>query len=212
MIDILVKALALIAIIGIGLGIKRLGWARTEDVGLFAKLVLRVTLPCALASAFNDFTITASLLVLSALGLVVNLIQQTTGYLMGRTAEERAFGVLNVNSYNMGAFATPYLAGFMGPQTIVYSAMFDVGNALGAAGVGYAWSSSLARGARLTPWQFLRLMFSSVIFDVYLFLVIMRLFDLHLPAPILTFTSLVGSANTFLAMLMIGIGLELRLP
>ncbi|HBX81643.1 MAG TPA: transporter, partial [Propionibacteriaceae bacterium] len=88
MIDILVKALALIAIIGIGLGIKRLGWARTEDVGLFAKLVLRVTLPCALASAFNDFTITASLLVLSALGLVVNLIQQTTGYLMGRTAEE----------------------------------------------------------------------------------------------------------------------------
>ena len=58
---------------------------------------------------------------------------------------------------------------------------------------------------------FLRAMFSSVIFDVYLALVVMKLLDLRLPDPVIAFTSTVGQANTFLAMLMIGIGLEIRM-
>jgi len=35
---------------------------------------------------------------------------------------------------------------------------------------------------------------------------------LHLPRAIISFAAVVGSANTFLAMLMIGIGLEISLP
>lgn len=210
---ILVQALSLVAVIGIGQGIKRLGWVSADDFPLFAALVLRITLPCALITSFDRFTIDTSLLALVAVGVGVNVVQQVTGTLMNRRSGHRAqaFGVLNVGTYNIGAFAIPYLAGFMGPEAVVLASLFDVGNAVAAAGLGYAWARSLASGRRPTPAGFARNVFSSVIFDVYVVLLVLRLLDLRLPEPVIVFTSTVGAANTFLAMLMIGIGLELRL-
>ena len=66
MIDIVTRALSLIAIVGIGLGIKRLGWATKDDFRLLSRVVLGVTLPCALFTSFNDYHLDYALL-----GLVV---------------------------------------------------------------------------------------------------------------------------------------------
>ena len=50
------------------------------------------------------------------------------GFLAGRPpAADRAFGVLTVQSFNIGLFAIPYVSTFVGPQAIVYAAMFDIG-------------------------------------------------------------------------------------
>lgn len=212
MLAIAVKALSLVAIVGIGLGIKRLRWVTRDHFGIFVNLVLKITLPCALITSFNDFTIPLPLLGLVAAGVVVNLVYQVVGFLLGRGSRPaESFGVLNLGTYNMGAFATPYLAGFMGPQAVVYSSLFDVGNAVQAAGFGYAWGMALGRDRRPTPLELLKQVFTSVIFVVYLSLLVMRLAGWRLPEQVITFTGTVGSANTFLAMLMIGIGLELKL-
>ena len=198
----------------IGYVIKRIGWVNAEDFPKFSKIVLRITLPCALITSFNTFDITSNLLFLTAIGLLANLILQITGYLVNQRKGgiAQAFGIINLGSYNVGAFAMPYIAGLMGPQSIIFASLFDVGNSFGAAGIGYGWSRSVAdEKQKTTLGGFLKLMFLSPLFDTYLILLLMRLLGLQLPDEVITFTSTVGGANTFLAMLMIGIGLELGL-
>jgi predicted permease len=214
MLEIVARALSLVAIIGIGLGIKRLGWASASDFGLFSKLVLGVTLPCALFTSFNDYHLEYALLGLTVLAFVLNIIQQVVGYLLnarhGRRAQ--AFAVLNYGSYNIGAFATPYLGGFMGPHAMIYSTLFDFGTAFSSAGVAYGWGMALASEPGRHGWRdVVRTISRSPVFVTYVVLLAMRLLELRLPDAVITFTSIVGAANPFLAMLMIGIGLELRL-
>lgn len=208
------KALALVAIVAIGYGIKKLGWASPRDFTLLSHIVLRITMPAALITYFNDFTVTWALLGISALAIAFNVIQQVIGYLLTRHASQgdRAFAVLNSGSYNIGAFSMPYIAGFLGPGPVLYTSMFDIGNSVGSAGVGYGWGMSLAHGEgrpKLKP--FLGKVAQSHLFWLYLGLAAFRLADLHVPGPLLTLTSTVGAANPFMAMLMIGVGLEIRL-
>jgi len=214
MVEIVARALSLVAIVGIGFGIKRLGWATTSDFGLFSRLVLTITLPCALFTSFNDYHLEYALLGLTVLAFLLNVAQQVLGYVLNarRGRKAQAFAVLNYGSYNIGAFATPYLGGFMGPHAMIYSTLFDFGTAFSSAGVAYGWGMSLASEPGTHGWRDLvRTLARSPVFVTYLVLLAMRLLNLRLPDPVITFTSTVGAANPFLAMLMIGIGLELRL-
>ncbi|MHB1009102.1 MAG: AEC family transporter [Propionibacteriaceae bacterium] len=204
---ILAKALSLVLIVSIGFGMKRLRWVKAEDFSTLSKIVLRVTLPCALATSFNQFEIVPSLLGLTLLAFVANLLQQVVGYLQHRkgTPVQRAFGILHGGSYNIGAFALPYVSAFIGPAAIVYASLFDVGNSLATAGIGRSVAHAVARPVA-------KLLFTSPVFDTYLALVLMRLLHIQLPSVVIGFTSLVGAANPFLAMFMIGVGLEVGLP
>jgi malate permease and related proteins len=212
---ILAKALSLVLIVGIGFGMKRLRWVKAEDFSMLSKIVLRVTLPCALATSFNQFEIVPALLGLTLLGFVANILQQVVGYLQTRkgTPVEKAFGILHGGSYNIGAFALPYVSAFIGPAAIVYASLFDVGNSLATAGVGRSVAHAVARPhVKQTLLSVVRLLFTSPVFDTYLALVLMRLLHIQLPSVVIGFTSLVGAANPFLAMFMIGVGLEVGLP
>lgn len=212
--EILIQALSLVAIIGVGQGVRALGWVRAEDFPIFSHLVIKVTLPAALIVSFDRFEMTGSLLVLAVLGFGLTAVQMVLGRWMSRRGDpiDRAFSVMNSGSYNVGAFAVPYLAGIAGPQAVVYVSMFDVGNVVSTAGLSRAWAVSLAAPERAGGlWSFVRRMFSSVTFDVYIILVVMSLLDLRLPRTVMPFIETVAAANTFLAMLMIGIGLQVVL-
>ena len=54
-------------------------------------------------------------------------------------------------------------------------------------------------------------LFSSIPFCTYIILFFLSLFHIAIPTQILTVTSIAGNANAFLAMLMIGILLEIKL-
>jgi len=212
---ILVRAGSLVLIIAIGHLIKRLGWLSARDFPIFSNIVLRITLPCALVVGFDTFTLTPSLLFLAVVGFVVCVVQEIAGFFLGRRhgREAQAFGVLNLGGHNVGIFAMPYLSGLLGAHSIVYAMIFDVGNTLAAAGVGYAWGLSLSRpDEKMSPMRFVKQILRSPVFDTYLFLLLLGVFHLHLPRAVISFATIVGSANTFLAMLMIGIGLEISLP
>lgn len=212
---ILVKAGSLMLIIAIGYGIKRLGWVSARDFPIFSNIVLRITLPCALIVSFDTFELTPALLFIAVGAFAVNLVQEVSGFLLGRRQGRvaQAFGVLNVGGHNIGLFAMPYLAGMLGPHAIAYAIIFDVGNTLAAAGVGYAWGISLSQpDRRMSPMRFVRQILRSPVFDTYLVLLVLGTLQWHLPRAVISFASVVGGANTFLAMLMIGIGLEIALP
>jgi malate permease and related proteins len=213
MMDVAGKAAILVLIIGLGYGSKQLGWVAASDFPMLSRILLRVTLPCALATSFNAFDITPGLLYLVALGAAVVLTQQAAGFVLNRAAGRRgrAFGVLNVSSFNIGLFAMPYLGTFIGPHAIVYAALFDIGNSFMAAGIGYAWALTMATGAAASVVNLVKRLFSSFVFDTYLMLLVLGLARVKFPAPVLAFTSVVANANTFLAMFTIGVGLEIVL-
>jgi predicted permease len=212
--DVIVKGLSLAAIVLLGYGLKRLGWVRAEHFSVLSIIVLRVTLPAALISSFNTVDITATMVWLIVIGLAVNLIRQGFTWLTTRhrSPAERSFAILHSGSYNVGAFAMPYTAQLAGPTAMVYTAMFDIGNSITAGGIGYGWGMMTARGQRVRIGRFLLTMLHSPVFIVYVALMTLRLAHLSLPDQVITFTSLVGQANPFCAMLMIGVGLELNLP
>ena len=211
---VLVKAVSLVAIVAVGYGIKKVGWVKPDAFHVLAIVVLRFTLPCALITSFNAVTITGSLLWIVLVGFSVNLIQQGYGWWRARrlSQDERAFAILHSGSYNVGAFAMPYSAQLVGPVAVVHAAMFDIGSSVASGGIGYGWGLAIARGKRPTLLGFLAQMVKSPVFDTYLVLFILRLVRFSFPAPIISFTSLVGGANPVVAMLMIGVGLELSLP
>jgi predicted permease len=212
--DIIVRAFGLVLVVALGYGLKRWGFLSASDFPTFSKLVLTVTLPCALATSFNTVEVVPALLGLSLFAFVVNVSQQMIGAFIGRhrTPVERGFLILHGGSYNIGAFVLPYISAFAGPQVLVQTALYDVGQSLGSAGVGRSWAHSVAdHERRTTIGTFLQKMFSSPVFVAYLVFTVQRLLHITLPGPIIAVTSLVGAANPFLAMLMIGIGLEIRL-
>ena len=215
MVAILIKALSLVLIVAIGYGIKQLGWVKASDFGIFSKIVLRVTLPCALATSFNNYDIVTTLLSLVVIGFVVNVGQQVTGYWLNRRngPKAKAFGVFHSGTYNIGAFSTPYLAGIIGPHAMIFSTMFDIGGAFSTAGSGYAGATALVEPRRRGRMRrVVQAVFRSPVFLTYLLLVALMIGRVRLPDPVLTLTSTVGAANPYLAMTMIGVGLELRLP
>ncbi len=211
--DLLLKAATLVAIIALGYLVKRVGWLQGSDFRVLSVIALRITLPCALIVSFDTFEIRPSLLWLSAFSFVVVVVGQVVAWIIERRWGPRAqaFGVLNVSSFNIGLFVIPYLGAFLGPEAIVIASMFDVGNALSVAGVGYAWGLGLAAGVKPSLVRFLKTLAHSPVFITYMVLLVMGLLKLHFPAPVLGFAATVGAANTFIAMFMIGIGLEIVL-
>ncbi len=90
---------------------------------------------------------------------------------------------------------------------------FDVGNALMGLGITYAIADHVASGEKQFELkQLIRKLFSSIPFDVYLIVFILALLKISIPTPILTMASTIGAENAFLAMLMIGILLEVKIP
>lgn len=211
--ELLVTALVLVAIIATGYLVKRVGWLQASDFPTLTIIALRITLPCALITSFDRFEMRPELLWLTLFGFLTVFGAQVVTWAIERRrgARAQAFGILNVGSFNIGLFAIPYLGAFLGPEAIVVASMFDIGNALAGAGIAYAWGLGLASGRRVSVLGFVKRIFSSPVFDTYLVLVVMGLLGLHFPAPVLQFTATVGAANTFVAMFMIGVGLEMVL-
>lgn len=211
--EVLVQALSLIAIIVLGQIIKRLGWLGREDFPKLTRLMLTVTLPAILITNFNTFHVEFTLLYIILIGFLSNKIHAGLGYFFSRKkgTSAQVFAILHNGSYNIGAFAMPYLNAFLGGTSLIYSSLFDIGNALSAGGTNYSWALGLAKGEKFTFKTFVRRMFRSPVFVTYCFLLLLQLFNLKLPAEVINFTSIVGAANTFLAMFVIGLGLDLKL-
>lgn len=208
------KAVGLLAIIALGFTLKKTKVLRADDFGALSRVVLNVTVPCVIITSFSGVSISRDLLIFPLAAVVVNALLITVGYLLmrGRSREERAFGVLNLCSFNVGAFAIPYLQGLFGPAEIVQAAMFDVGNVLTAVGLGYGVAAVIKDPGQAIARTIGRKLAGSVIFMTYVVMIALSLLHLRLPEAVTSWTGLIAQANAPLAMLMIGVGLELRLP
>lgn len=218
MLAVITKALAFVIIILIGYRLKKSGFFAQDDYRLISKIVMNITLPGAIISSFAHFKMDYSLFVLAALGIVTNALMVGVALLLTRreTPAAKIFYVFGMSGYNIGNFTLPFVQSFLGPFGVIALCMFDLGNSIMCTGLTYALTASVvgtADGRRepVSVRGIIDKLAHSAPFLVYIVLVTLILLKISLPAQLYDFAAILGSANTFLSMLMIGMMFELNL-
>lgn len=211
--EILTRAGCFVAIIVLGYLLKKLKFFPDSAFTVLSKIVIRVTLPATIVTNFAGKEFDMSLLAVIALGLGFNLVYLTVMALLGKkqSREALAFDLVNTPSYNIGTFTLPFVQSFLGPMGVVTTSLFDTGNAFISLGGSYAIGSMVKSGAKFSFRRIGRALVRSMPFMTYIVMLVLALLHLKPPAAVMEFAGIIGSANAFLAMLMIGVGFHLEL-
>ncbi|WP_413737398.1 AEC family transporter [Sodalis sp. RH21] len=212
MLEVLIKAFSFFFIIVIGYLLKKYGVLQRSDSIALSKIMMNLTLPAAVITGFASFNVDHSLLILVLIGFVCNIILLGAGYLIARKGDNdtKMFFMINSPGYNIGCFTLPYVQSFLGPVGIVATCLFDAGNSVICTGGSYVAASNATGNSTGLKDTFKRL-FSSIPFDVYILLLVAALCGFHLPSQVTILTSIIGNANPFIAMLIIGMMLEINI-
>lgn len=209
--DILIKAACYVGIIILGYVLRKTGFFGPEAFGVLSKIVLKITLPCAIISSNAGKAIDISLLSIILLSFGAGVLYMVLGALIYRKKgkDAQAFGILNVPGYNIGAFAMPFTQNFLGPMGNIATSLFDMGNALICLGGAYGVAAAVKEGKGFDIKRIARNLLTSVPCMTIVIMVILNLFSLTPPRPIVSFATIVGNGNAFLAMFTIGVGFKL---
>ena len=218
MLVVLSKAIAFVLIILICYICKRRGVFSPTDYQLVSKIVLNITLPCAVISSFAHFQLDLSLLAAVALGLSGNCVMILIALMLTRreTLAAKIFYIFSLAGYNIGCFTLPFAQAFLTPFAVVALCMFDVGNSIMCTGMTYALTASCIGYAdghkdRFSMKSIAEKLLHSAPFVVYISMLLLALAGVQFPKSVYTFTDIVGAANPFLSMLMIGMMFEIKL-
>lgn len=213
--DFLLKPLSFVLIIFTAYLLKRVGFFGESDHRIVSRIVLNITLPCAVLHAFSAFERDLSLLALVPLGFICALIPLIVVYLVtkGMDKRRRALTMVNSGGYNIGCFTLPVVQSFFGPAGAVIACMFDTGNAIMMTGGSYAITSSLLKtdageakqSRREAVLTVIKKFVTSVPFDTYMIMLLITLLGIQIPDVVLRVTEPVAVSNSFLAMFMIGL-------
>lgn len=206
---VLLKALSFVLLIAAGFLLRRAGLFGERDYQILVRIVMNLTLPAAVITNFAGLELSSALLFVVLLGLLSNLALFGLGWWRSRSkpAGQRAFSMMNLPGYNIGTFAMPYMQSFLGHGGVVIACLFDTGNAIMCTGGSYALCTAAigGDGGRPRLRDTLKKLFTSVPFDVYLFLLAYSALGLKVPQVALTLLAPLNAANPGLAMLMIGL-------
>ena len=209
--DILIQSFSYVAIILLGIFLRRIGFFKAEDFMVLSRIAIRITLPASIVVAFSQQVFDPSLLVVTAISLGCGALYMTVGYLLRPRGqrEKKAFSLLNLTGYNIGNFTMPFTRDFLGPIGAITTSLFDTGNAFTCLGGAYGIAASVKNGKGFDFKFLAKKLFTSVPFLCYLIMVTLNLAKIQLPTPIISWARIMGNANAFVAMLMIGVGFKL---
>ena len=211
MFNILINAGSYIAIIVLGFLLRQIGFFKASDFSISSKIVIRITLPAALIVNAASREFSPQLLVLSLLGFGGGILYMAAGWVLSRRAgkEQQAFDILNHAGYNIGVFVIPFTQAFLGTTGVMTASIFDVGNAFVCLGGAYGVASAVKDGKGFDFKRVLKALSVSVPFLVHIGTLAMNLFHIPFPTPLVSCAGIIANGNSFLAMLMIGVGFNL---
>lgn len=211
MLEVLTRAGCFVAIIILGFILKKIGLFKPSDFSVLSNVVLKITLPAAIVTNFANKELDTSLLIICLLGLSCGAIYIALGFLFNLRSnrEKRAFDILNLPGYNIGCFAMPFVQNFLGPMGVIATSLFDIGNGFICLGTSFSIATMVKDGGKFSIKRIIRTLSKSVPFLFYLVMPTLCLLRIPIPSVITTFAQIVGNANPFLAMFMIGVGFQL---
>lgn len=211
MLDVLVRAGCFISIILLGYLLKRIGLFHDSDFSVLSKVVLKITLPAVIITNFANRELDPSMFFFALLSILFGGVYILLGFLLNlrNTKEQRAFEILNFPGYNIGCFALPFVQSFLEPAGMIATFLFDIGNGLICLGGAFCIASMVKDGSKFSVMRIIRTLFNSVPFILYLIMPLLCLAHIPIPGIITSLAEIIGSANAFLSMLMIGVGFKL---
>lgn len=143
----IIKAAILVSFILCGYILKQLRLFGRSTFHTISTIVFNITLPSVIIANLNGIHFEVHYLFISLLAIVFNLLMVGLGYGVGRTKSEKAFYMLNMNGYNIGNFALPFVSYFFDSAAVLIVCIFDAGNSLMCLGGGYGLARYV-RGAK----------------------------------------------------------------
>lgn len=212
MVEILGKAGCFVGIIVLGFVLRQVGFFKKEDFRVLSQIALKITLPASVVVSFSSMTIDPSMLSVVALALSCGIIYIGAAFLLNIRSkrEQRAFEVLNLPGYNIGLFALPFVQSYLGPLGVVTASLFDTGNAVICLGGAYGIASSVKEGGGVSFSRIGKKLITSVPFMTYMIMTVLNLIGVRLHGIAVDFAEVIKASNTFIAMLMIGVGFHLE--
>lgn len=212
--EALLVVLGYVIFIVLGQFLKLAGRLPRESAGAISTLVLYVTLPCAILKVLNGVEFN-ELMVLSLLaGFGISWVLIGAAWLICRKDGDRAkrFAMLNIPGWNIGTFGMPYTAPFVTPESFLAMCFFDAGNAIMCTGGTYALvCSEGGPSLREKCITIAKRLLSSGPIWTYIIAAVLMLTHTMLPDGIIRVLDIAGSANSFLAMIMIGMSVNLAI-
>lgn len=211
MLDVLMRAGCFVSIIVLGYLLKRLGVFKDSDFSIISKIVLKITLPAAIITNFANKALDPSMFILTLLSICFGIIYILLGFILNlrNSKEQKAFEILNFPGYNIGCFALPFVQNFLGPTGVIATCLFDIGNGFICLGGAFSIATMVKDGAKFSFKRIIRTLLKSVPFILYLIMPFLCLSHIRVPVMIISLAEIVGNANAFLAMFMLGIGFQL---
>lgn len=211
MLDVLTRAGCFVAIIFLGFILKKVGIFKDKDFSVLSTVVLKITLPGAIITNFANKELDPSMFILTLLGVICGTVYILLGILLNlrNSKEQRAFETLNLPGYNIGCFALPFVQSFLGPVGVIATCLFDIGNGFICLGTAFSIAVMIKDGGHFSLKRVIRTLTKSIPFMLYVTMPILCLIHVPIPNMITSFAGIVGNANAFMAMFMIGVGFKL---
>lgn len=225
--DILYRAAAYLLLIALGVLLKRVGFFGENDFRTLAKVLLNITLPCAIIYNFSAISFDASLLIITVLSLLCGVFMILIALLQNRLFGHRhqlPFDILNLSGYNIGNFCLPFAQSFLAPLSILAISLFDTGNSFycngGAKAVAEVFKNNLNQTENKTSLRqqlstslhtIGKVLARSTPFLTYLIMLLVLILSIPVPRILVSVAQIGSNANAFVAMLMIGVGFKLKI-
>lgn len=209
---IFTKIFIYVAILLIGFLGKKKGVFKREYTKFLNDIICYITLPSAIVNGFQGVKITPILLVCMLIGLFTNVILLLMGQLFSKnlTNNEKVIFVFSTNCFNIGNFTIPFLTGLISSDGFAAICMFDISVALMCFGANVALADSIM-GGKFNVKKFIKKILTSPVFLTYMVLIFLNVLSIKIPSVVLELTTTMGNANSFIAMLCIGILFEFKL-
>ena len=212
--NIFFRSFIFIFIIFLGFILKKFNFYEKSDYKIITKTVINIIMPAVIITSFSKLEKDSSLFLLIFLGIICNLIMLLLGYIFSKNKDDKikSLFMLNLQGYNIGSFALPFVQNMLGPLGVVAVCMFDIGNSILCTGGSYAITSSVIQSntENFSPKAFFKKLFSSIPFITYIIMILMTELNIKMPNDVISLTSFIASANGFLSMLMIGMMFEIN--
>ena len=212
MYDLLIRAGSFVWIIVLGYFLKKVGVFEQKDFSILSSIVIKVTLPAAIITSFAGKEIDPGMLSIVLLGLGGGIVYILMGFLLNVKGDKdrKAFEILNLPGYNIGCFTMPFVQSFLGPTGVIVTSLFDTGNAFVCLGGSLGVASMVKDGTGFSISRIVKALSKSVPFITYIVMVLMNLLRIPVPGPVLNVAQIIGNANAFMAMFMIGVGFQIQ--
>jgi malate permease and related proteins len=202
-----------LSVILLGYFLKRIGFLEADHSRLLSKIVMNITFPAQILVTISTAPLRAELFILPWIPFFTAILGFTLGLMLFRKlpSDTKGLMLMATMGLNIGLFAFPILQGLFGDLGVQVASMVDLGNAFVIFGLAYMVGdhyspdgSKHKRGILGTVKVFVK----SVPLMTYAVAIAINLAGWALPAHLASWLGIMGRANQFLVLLVLGLVLS----